>query len=121
LDTRAKIRTREELRPLLAQGNWTILAGEFDPVTAGVAELFAKSRRAERKLLVVLRSSPEESLSAEARAVLVAGLRAVDAVFVAGDEEWRRFAAERSVPVIEEDGARGRQDFEALVCARQRP
>ncbi len=106
------------MRPLFSQGNWIIVAGEFDPVTAEVAGFFVKMRTRGRRLLVVLRSSAEELLSAEARAVLVAGLRSVDAVFIARDEDWRSVVAEGSAPVVECDGSRWRHDFEALVCRR---
>src|SRR5690242_6754748 len=105
---------------MLSQGSWTIVAGELDPVTAEVADFLANARSPGRKLLVVLRSNEEELLSAETRAVLVAGLRSVDAVFIARDEGWRSLAAQRSVPVVKDDASRRRHDFEALVCAHRR-
>lgn len=86
-------------------------------MTAEVAGLFANVRSGGRRLLVVLRSSEEELLSAEARAVLVAALRSVDAVFIACDEDWRLLVPEGSVPVVECDGHR--RDFEALVLAKR--
>ena len=87
-------------------------------MTAEVADFLANARSPGRKLLVVLRSNEEELLSAETRAVLVAGLRSVDAVFIARDKGWRSLAAEGSVSLVENDGSHWRHDFEALVLTK---
>ena len=104
---------------------WVSLAGEFDPLTAEAIELIEKTRLPHHRLLVVLRSNTDELLSTDARAVLLAGLRAVDAVLVASREDWsvltRQMRQMGSVPIVEEaDGGRKRSEFEALVLARQR-
>ena len=122
MDTRAKIKNLPELRPLLVRDAWVILAGEFDPLTAEAIELIEKTRIPGHRLLVVLRSNSDELFSTDARAVLLAGLRSVDAVLVASREDWIVLTSQMgSVPIVEEAGGdRKRSEFEALVLARQR-
>lgn len=120
MDTRAKIKNLPELRPLLVRDPWVILAGEFDPLTAEAAEFIEKKRLPGHRLLVVLRSNADELLSAEARAVLLAGLRSVDAVLVANPEDWNVLIRQMGpARVIEDLGSGGkRSEFEARVLAR---
>jgi hypothetical protein len=122
LDTRAKIKNLPELRTLLLRDAWVILAGEFDPLTAEAAEFIEKTRLPGHSLLVVLRSNSDELLSADARAILLAGLRSVDAVFVANPQDWSVLTLQMgSLPVLEEAGSYlKRCEFEGLVLARQR-
>jgi hypothetical protein len=122
LDTRTKIKNLSELRPLLVRDAWVILAGEFDPLTVEAIELIEKTRLPHHRLLVVLRSNTDELLSTDARAVLLAGLRSVDAVLVASREDWSVLTRQMgSVPIVgEAGGGRKRSEFEALVLARQR-
>jgi bifunctional ADP-heptose synthase (sugar kinase/adenylyltransferase) len=121
LDTRQKIISPEGLSPLLAHGSWTILLGEFDPLTQDSVDYIERVRQPGRKLLVAVRSVPGELLNAEARAVLLAGLRAVDGVVIlpqGNPDALTRFAG--SVPVIHElESTRRRNEFDALVLARQ--
>jgi hypothetical protein len=120
LDTRAKIRNLSELRSFAAQSGWAILAGQFDPLTAETVERIENAILSGRKLLVVVRSAPDDLLSAEARAVLLAGLRAVDAVFIAETDEWRSLVGGGPLAMLDDDGgACIRHEFEALVLARQ--
>jgi hypothetical protein len=77
----------DNLPELLQSGNWTIVAGSFDPLTLAQArrvEVFADDRQ---KVLVVVIPGADTLLSAEARAVLVAGLRSVNAVVIAKPEQ----------------------------------
>lgn len=122
MDTRAKIKNLSALCPLLVRDAWVILAGEFDPLTAEAIELIEKTRLPRYRLLVVLRSNTDELLSPDARAVLLAGLRSVDAVLVASPEDWSVLTGQMGfVPIVEETGGgRKRSEFEALVLARQR-
>jgi hypothetical protein len=120
LDTRVKIKNLDELRSLIAEGSWTALIGAFDPVTADVVQTIERARTPGRKLLAVVRSEPDDLLSAESRAILLAGLRSVNAVYVAKCEEWRSVIETRSLLVIEQQNPfRAREEFAALVQAKQ--
>jgi hypothetical protein len=120
LDTREKIKSLNDLRSLVADDQWTALVGVFDPFTADTVETIEHARTPGRKLLVVIRSEPDELLSAESRAILLAGVRSVNAVHVAETEKWRSVVENRSVPIVQEENPRcGRQKFAALVQAKQ--
>src|SRR3954452_2611529 len=125
LDTRGKIVSSEGACVQLAEGNWLIVAGYFDPLTAAVAErvrdLVDKSRE-ERVLAVVLHSSGT-LLSAEARSHLVAALRTVDAVLVTSEEDSTRFIARDSRIRFVFDREAERRDsaeFAELVLSKER-
>ena len=60
----------------------TIVSGYFDPMLASHAERLA-SLKTNRKLLVLIETPERAILPAEARAELIAGLRAVDYVALA--------------------------------------
>ena len=120
MDTRVKIKNLDELRSLVAEDRWTALVGAFDPLTAEAVETIERARTPGRKLLVVVRSEPDELLSAESRAILLAGLRSVDAVHVAETEDWRSVVESGSVSIVEQENpCRPRQEFRALVQAKQ--
>jgi hypothetical protein len=111
VDTREKIVARDRLPALLAAGEWTTIAGYFDPMTAGQAKRIAASREPGRKLLVVVLENEEALLPASARAALVAGLRAVDAVVIAPAGEW---------PLADADAERARTaEFVRFILDRQ--
>jgi phosphopantetheine adenylyltransferase len=119
LDTRDKIKRLEDLRPLLAENSWTALVGAFDPLMAESVALIERAHTPGHKLLIVVRSEPNELLSAQARAVLLAGVRFVDAVHVAETDDWRSVIESVFIPITEEEGdCRRREEFEALVEAR---
>jgi hypothetical protein len=82
LDTRQKIVSPAEAGTLLRHGNWLVIAASFDPVTPSVAARLNDlvSQGHDEKVLAVVLDSPETLLSKEARSVLVAALRLVDAV-----------------------------------------
>jgi hypothetical protein len=121
LDTRNKIRIWEETAPALERGRWSIVAGEFDPLTAAIAERIASLSGPGFRLLVVIERGVDPLSDAASRAVLLAGLRNVDAVTIAPPAEWRAVAANAGVRIHEdaEPGA-GRREFEQQVAARQR-
>ena len=98
MDTREKIRNLEDLRETLSRDTWTVAAGFFDPMTAEAAE-----RVAGRNLLVVVRPRDNELLSVEARAIMVAALRAVDAVLIETSREWRELVRRNPSARIDED------------------
>jgi hypothetical protein len=80
MDTREKIVSGERFSELLRQGNWVVLVGTFDPLTAEQTQRVAGSAAEGRKLAVVIERGEGPLLPAEARAALVAALRNVDAV-----------------------------------------
>lgn len=109
----------------LAQGNWLIVAGYFDPLTAGVAEGLRNlvDRDRPEKLLAVVLEGKETLLSAEARSVLVAALRSVDAVMVMPEEEMTVFIPHgERIRFVSNRGADENNSamFETLVLARER-
>ncbi|HXR75861.1 MAG TPA: hypothetical protein VN737_07795 [Bryobacteraceae bacterium] len=122
MDTREKIRNLEDLRETLSREAWTVVAGFFDPLTAEAAERVAGLTAAGRKLLVVIRPRDNELLNREARAILMAALRCVDAVFIETSPEWRDVVRRNPSARIDEDSAadlRRSQDLERLVLERQ--
>jgi hypothetical protein len=112
VDTRKKIVAIDCLPALLAGGEWKVIAGLFDPMTAAQARRIARESEGGRKLLAVVLDEGETLLPAAARAALVAGLRAVDAVIIARAEQW-------AAPLEELDGERARTaEFVRFVIDR---
>ncbi len=106
---------------MLAHGAWTILAGEFDPLTPALAARVQSRLLPGRRLLAVVQPGCDALLDAPSRAVLTAALRAVDAVMIETSDEWRALAARNSdLRVVEDREAcmRDRREFEQLVIAR---
>ena len=83
MDTRTKIVPFDELLGHLGTGNWTVVVGLFDPLTAHQAQRIAGHRRNTHRLAAIVSSAPDTLLNAQARAALVASLRAVDLVAIA--------------------------------------
>jgi bifunctional ADP-heptose synthase (sugar kinase/adenylyltransferase) len=77
VDTRSKILSIDQARQI--QGA-VIVSGYFDPMTREHAERLAQLKQPGRPLLVLIATPPRPILPAEARAILVAGLRTVDYV-----------------------------------------
>jgi hypothetical protein len=109
----------------LADGNWLVVAGYFDPLTASVVErleTLVAQRSGERVFAIVL-DEVGSLLSADARSTLVAALRMVDAVSVI-----RRQNLSTSVPpdsrirfVFDEQAERRNlAEFSALVLGKER-
>lgn len=107
------------MRSLLVDGDWSIVAGEFDPLTAAAADFIQQQASPGKKLMVCLLPSPAPLLTGHSRAVLIAGMRSVDAVVLAENECWQSQLPAGSVPVFETDPERRRNEFEALVLAKQ--
>ncbi len=83
MDTRQKIVSPDRLEALVASGDWTVIAGAFDPMTAEQAQRIAQKANARPKLAVIVETAARNYLLIpEARAILVAGLRCVDAVSI---------------------------------------
>lgn len=122
MDTRNKIRSLGDLRETLLRDAWTVAVGSFDPLTVETAEYAAALTVEGRKLLVVIRPRDNELLSVEARAILMAALRCVDAVLMETSSEWRELVRQNPSARIDEDAAsdvRRSQEFERLVLERQ--
>ena len=92
LDTRQKIFDPEVI----------LVTGHFDPLTAEHALRLESLKKPGQALVVVITSPPHPILPARARAELVAGLAAVDRVFIA-EEVVREEAAdfERTQALVE--------------------
>lgn len=83
MDTRQKLRSRNEVAALLQNGDWTVIVGLFDPLTVAQAQRISAAAETGRKIFAVVLPDRETLLPAEARAALVAGLRDVAAVVIA--------------------------------------
>jgi len=103
LDTREKIIDAARAAKIASTGA-TVVSGYFDPMLASHAERLASLKEDGRKLLVLIATPDDAILPAAARAELVAGLRVVDYVAVAG-------GLTAQVHLEQEDAAR----YEALV------
>jgi len=83
MDTREKIVAAGAVGNLLSQGVWIAIAGLFDPLTAIQANRIASLRRDGRQVLAIVERGENTLMTAEARAVLIASLRNIDAVTIA--------------------------------------
>jgi hypothetical protein len=107
--------------PALERGGWSIVAGEFDPLTSDTAVEIASFAEAGTRLLAVIEPGSDPLFDAHSRAVLLAGLRDVDAVTIEPPAEWRTTAKNAGVRLHEETGgSRSRHKFGQQVAARQR-
>ncbi len=83
MDTRNKIRTLEAFVAAGSADAWTVAIGVFDPFTVQLAHNIASLASADRKLLVIVDDSVSNIfLSPDARAQMLASLRAVNAVII---------------------------------------
>lgn len=122
MDTRQKILSDHAMSDVLANGDWLAVVGFFDPLTATQARRLAELSRRGRKLLAIVLDSRETLLSTDARAVLIAGLREVDAVVTAPPDLWRSLIPKgaRVETVEDEAGERARSaEFVEFVLRRQ--
>jgi hypothetical protein len=126
VNTQRKIQELDGLRESLARDAWTVVVGRFDPMTCEAADALEALAAPDRKLMVVVQAdgqSPEgELLSADARAVLVAALRPVDAVLVEDSDAWRHALGQNTnVRLVEDAGVENKreQSFRNLVLSRQ--
>jgi hypothetical protein len=122
VDTRTIILPLEELAAALATGDWVVVAGRFDPLTAIEARRLAGLASNGCKLAAIVLGGDDTLLPAKARAELIAGLRSVTAVAIANSDDWRDLIARSSrVQLIEDpEGERARTaDFIQFVLNRQ--
>ncbi len=119
----------EGVSGVLAEGEWVVVAGYFDPLTASQAVRLANLKQGRRLFAMVIERSGalERSsalMSTEARVALVAALREVDAVAKAPAESWQQAIPDKLTVEVSADlesDARRSQDFVELVLARQMP
>ncbi len=131
MDTREKIRSLDDFIARDASQPWTSALGVFDPVTADVARYIAGLVSAGRNLLVVVGDRVDDGegqgsgafLSVDARARILASLRAVDAVVIANAVEAKSAfeAARIDIRVVEDPVAdlRRSEQFVQHVLDRQ--
>jgi hypothetical protein len=126
LDTRNKILSAAEALERLADGNWLVIAGYFDPLTPSVAQrlhgLLERARN-DRVLAVVLHGI-DTLLTIEDRSALMAALRDVHAVVSMSESELRAFVP--SNPRIRfifdpSEERRNSEAFAAVVLGKQAP
>ncbi|MDQ2843434.1 MAG: hypothetical protein M3Y72_20815 [Acidobacteriota bacterium] len=79
----------DQASALLRSGNWTAVAGLFDPLTLAQAERVAGVAKNGCRTLAVVIPGSDTLLPSDARAALIASLRNVDAVVIAGSEQMR--------------------------------
>lgn len=126
MDTREKILSVESLPAILAETEWIAIAGLFDPLTAVQANRLARlanNNGHSRKLLAVVLEGEGTLLPAQARAILVAALREVNAVVITASNRWRQNLSESGHLQIVEDmeGEKIRSaEFARFVIRRQR-
>ena len=122
MDTRSKILSMDALSGVLATGEWLAIVGLFDPLTAEQARRLAGFSTQSRKRLAIVLESENALLPAEARAVVIAALGEVDAVFIAPPDRWRLLIPPGAhVEIIEDEAgecARS-EDFVQFVLRRQ--
>ncbi|MBV8071040.1 MAG: hypothetical protein JO270_14115 [Acidobacteriaceae bacterium] len=106
MDTREKIVPISHLANRMAGHSWLAIAGLFDPLTLAEAKRLAAAGRNGRKLLAIVVEDDDRLLDADARATLVAALRTVDLVTVAGSRDWRQaIPPELEIGIIEDIAA----------------
>lgn len=89
MDTREKIVTLSEAAKQFSDGEWTVVPGLFDPLTATQAKRLNALRESGRRLAAIVLNGARTLMPAEARAALIAALRGVDLVAIPADQEWR--------------------------------
>ena len=106
---------------MIGSGRWTVVVGYFDPLTAAQAGRLAEAAADGRKVLAAVVNCGDNLLPVDARAMLVAGLRAVDAVIVAAPHEWRAaIPPDGDIEIIDDleaDAARS-AEFIRFILAR---
>ena len=125
LDTRERIISLAEVTDATAEGQWVIVNGLFDPLTAAEASRIAQVARdyPGTRLLAAVLDSRSALLPVQARCTLVAALRQVHAVVAACPAQLRetlhsndaRFCFLNEI----EAGEQRSQEFVDMVIARQ--
>lgn len=97
------------------------MAGEFDPVTAACAERIEAFAKPGIRLLALIECGSNPLFDSDSRAILLAGLRGVDAVTIEPPAEWRAVVINAGVRIHEEaEPGWSQREFERQVAARQR-
>src|SRR5580658_3247528 len=122
LDTRTKIIKSADW-VIERSDEWVVVAGAFDPVTIEAANAVMRHARPGAKLAVALAEGLETLLSREARANLLAALRAVDAVFLEDVDVVIDRAKQQGGRVTLRDERAGdpqrAEDFSSFILRRQ--
>jgi DNA-binding FrmR family transcriptional regulator len=118
LDTREKIVPLGDLTARLGDGKWLAVVGRFDPMTAAQAIRIEESGGQGRAILAVVEEGEDCLLPVEARAALVAALRSVELVVIAGATALKAYP---KIEIVEdEEGERARSaEFVEFVRRRQ--
>jgi hypothetical protein len=118
LDTREKIVPLQDLPARLGTGQWVAVVGRFDPLTLAQAQRVAKLNEDGRPILIVVEPREDCLLPVEARAALVAALRAVQLVVIG---EANQLPAHPQMEIIaDEEGERKRSaEFVRFIAERQ--
>jgi hypothetical protein len=122
MDTRSKILSMDAVFDALATGEWRAVVGLFDPLTVTQARRLADLSSDGRKLLAIVLDSADTLLAPDARAALMAALREVDAVVIAGSYSWRSLVPQHArVEIVEDEaGERARSaQFVQFILERQ--
>ena len=122
MDTREKILPVEKVASLLRNGEWTIVVGQFDPLTVAQAKRLNALKAQGGKLMALVLESDQSLLPATARALLMAALRDMDAVAVAAPESWRaNLPLEGNLRIVEDTHAEEARsaEFVRFVVERQ--
>lgn len=118
MDTREKIVPLEDLPARLGTGRWAAVVGRFDPLTLAQAERVAKLSEVGRSILIVVERGEDCLLPVEARAALVAALRAVQLVVMG--EAHQLPVHPRMEMIADEEGERERSaEFVRFIAERQ--
>ncbi len=120
MDTRSKVVPLSQARKLLKTGEWTVIVGLFDPLTAAQAQRIENYKHG--SILAIVLESEETLLPADARCHLVAALRSVDFVTSAANREWHSITpGSDSIHVVEDLAAERRrsEEFVQRIITRQ--
>jgi hypothetical protein len=125
LDTRNKILSAAEALERLAEGNWLVIAGYFDPLTASVAQRLRRLLERDRneRVLAAVVNGTGTLLNVEDRSILMAALRQVDAVVAVSEGELDHFLhSEPRIRFIfdEAQERRNTETFTAVVLGKER-
>lgn len=110
------------MNALLGGSKWIAIVGFFDPLTAAQIKRLAGAAAGGRKVLAIVLTASDNMLTADARAALVAAVRGVDAVVIAGDQEWRSAIPHKADVTINDDpeGEKRRSaEFVEFILERQ--
>lgn len=118
MDTREKIVPLQDLHGRLGTGRWVALLGRFDPLTRAQAERVAKLNEDGRSILIVVEPGVDCLLPVEARAALMAALRAVHLVVIGEADELP--AHPQMKMIADEEGEQKQSaEFVRFIAERQ--